>query len=128
MLWSLVMAKGEELLKAEPILMKAIVSMCSDNNWRIRRDAAQYLSQFLQELHVHKKSPKKSGGIEEVKSRKGQSPGGVIPTFGGGSESPSPIKLKREVQIVEEFPAIIKLSKQKFREDFYELMAELTAD
>jgi hypothetical protein len=40
MFWCLVQAKGEELLKAEPIMMKNIVSMCGDNNWKIRRQAA----------------------------------------------------------------------------------------
>ena len=43
MFWSLAMAKGDELFKSEPLMMKTIVAMCSDNNWRIRRDAARYL-------------------------------------------------------------------------------------
>lgn len=55
MFWSLAMAKGEELLKVEPLMIKTITGMCNDNNWRIRRDAAKYLNEFLKELHKYKK-------------------------------------------------------------------------
>ncbi len=34
------MAKGEELLKDEPVVMKIVHSMCGDNNWRIRKEGA----------------------------------------------------------------------------------------
>lgn len=61
MFWSLAMAKGEELIKSEPLMMKTIVSMCTDNNWRIRRDAAKYLKEFLSELNKWKQvAPKPS--------------------------------------------------------------------
>ena len=45
------MAKGEELLKDEPLAMKMVHSMCGDNNWRIRKEAAKYMAEFLKELH-----------------------------------------------------------------------------
>lgn len=45
------MAKGEELLKDEPLAMKMVHSMCGDNNWRIRKEAARYMAEFLKELH-----------------------------------------------------------------------------
>lgn len=51
MFWSLAIAKGEELLKAEPVMMRTIISMIGDNNWRLRRDAAKYLKEFLSDLH-----------------------------------------------------------------------------
>ena len=51
------MAKGEELLKDEPLAMKMVRSMCGDNNWRIRKEAAQYMAEFLKELHKLKPPP-----------------------------------------------------------------------
>lgn len=65
MFWSLTIAKGEELLKNEPLMMKTIVSMVTDNNWRLRREAAKYLNEFLSELNKWKQvepkpSPRKS--------------------------------------------------------------------
>ena len=51
MFWSITLGKGEDILRFEPLVLKTIVSMCSDNNWKIRRDAARYLQQLLPELH-----------------------------------------------------------------------------
>jgi|LauGreDrversion4_2_1035121.scaffolds.fasta_scaffold186279_2 hypothetical protein len=51
MFWSLIFAKGEELIKDEPLVMKTVRSMCGDNNWRIRKEAARYMAEFLKELH-----------------------------------------------------------------------------
>jgi hypothetical protein len=41
-------AKGEEGFKFDPNIIKIISSMCSDTNWRIRKQAAQFLFDFLQ--------------------------------------------------------------------------------
>jgi hypothetical protein len=54
MFWSLIMAKGEPLLKDEPVVMRIVHSMCGDNNWRIRKEAAKYMAEFLKELHKYK--------------------------------------------------------------------------
>ena len=64
------MAKGDELLKSEPLMMKTIIAMCSDNNWKIRMWAAQYLADFLKELHKYKPTAKK-GAIDESMMAKG---------------------------------------------------------
>jgi phosphoribosylcarboxyaminoimidazole (NCAIR) mutase len=61
------MAKGEEILKSEPLIMKIIVSMCNDNNWKIRRDAAKYLNEFLKELHKIKVVSAKPSPKSELK-------------------------------------------------------------
>jgi hypothetical protein len=55
------MAKGEELLKDEPLAMKMVHSMCGDNNWRIRKEAAKYMAEFLKELHKLKPTPSVKG-------------------------------------------------------------------
>ena len=51
MFWSLLFAKGEELIKTEGQIMRTLSYMFTDNNWRVRRDAALYLYEFLKELH-----------------------------------------------------------------------------
>ncbi len=44
MIWSLIMGKGEEILRLEPQIMKIVHAMCEDNNWHIRKWNAQYLA------------------------------------------------------------------------------------
>ena len=56
------MAKGDELLKDEPLAMKIVHSMCGDNNWRIRKEAAKYMAEFLKELHKLKPPPSSKNG------------------------------------------------------------------
>jgi hypothetical protein len=97
MFWSLAQAKGEELLKAEPLMMKNIVGMCGDNNWRIRRDAAKYLNEFLKELHKYKRSGKKASDRSEDYKRNSQLAPDRSNTIFGGSMSPESTRNKRDV-------------------------------
>jgi len=40
-------AKGEEGFKQEPQILRLINSMCTDTNWKIRKQAALFLKTFL---------------------------------------------------------------------------------
>jgi hypothetical protein len=40
-------AKGEEGFKSEPNILRIIITMCTDTNWRIRKQGAQFLKEFL---------------------------------------------------------------------------------
>ena len=44
-------AKGEEGFKADPNLQKILTNMCTDTNWRVRKQGAVFLYEFLQQLH-----------------------------------------------------------------------------
>jgi len=50
MFWSITLGKGQEILQLEPLMMRTIHSMCNDNNWKIRRDAAKQMQEFFTEL------------------------------------------------------------------------------
>lgn len=40
MFCSIIDAKGEDGLKAEPSLLKILIGMCTDTNWRVRKQGA----------------------------------------------------------------------------------------
>jgi hypothetical protein len=40
MFWALADAKGEEGFKSEPNILRFILSMCSDTNWKLRKEGA----------------------------------------------------------------------------------------
>jgi hypothetical protein len=134
MFWSLIMAKGEELLKDEPLAMKMVLSMCGDNNWRIRKEAAKYLAEFLKELHKLKPPP----GSKNPNGMLGNPFRRQVSLF--GTFSPNSPDLEEDSFSFTEaaqvpnispggpLPENCKLSKQRFRDDFYELVADLTAD
>lgn len=44
----------------DPNFFKILVSMCSDTNWKIRKQAAHFLYDYLQPLHQMKKKSKKA--------------------------------------------------------------------
>lgn len=134
MFWSLIMAKGEELLKDEPLAMKMVLSMCGDNNWRIRKEAAKYLAEFLKELHKLKPAlgSKTSNGIIGNPFRRQISLFGTFSPIGRDLEEDS-FSFTDAAQVGNispggPLPENCKLSKQRFRDDFYELVADLTAD
>ena len=41
-------AKGEEGFKADPNLQKILTNMCTDTNWRVRKQGAVFLYDYLQ--------------------------------------------------------------------------------
>lgn len=51
MFCSLADAKGEEGFKQEPNIIRLVLSMCSDTNWKIRRQGALFLFNYLKPLH-----------------------------------------------------------------------------
>lgn len=52
-------AKGEDGFKQEPNIIRNVLNMCSDTNWKIRKQGAQFLYQYLKPLHLLKKKKKK---------------------------------------------------------------------
>ena len=51
-------------------MMKTIVAMVTDNNWRIRRDAARYMKEFLSELNKWKQVAPKKPSPRKTEPRK----------------------------------------------------------
>jgi hypothetical protein len=117
MFWSLASAKGEELLKTEPLVLKTLITMCGDNNWKMRREAAENLSAFLMELNTVTKQHKTNQ---------------VVETKHGHTNSFALFGSKSEKTDIANAPDTVvshaKLSKQRFKDDFYELMVDFMAD
>ena len=60
MICGLIDSKGEEVFKSEPSILRFFSAMCSDTNWKIRKQAAQFLFNFLKPIHELKKKGKKN--------------------------------------------------------------------
>eukprot|EP00347_Sterkiella_histriomuscorum_P001141 403373167 len=102
-------AKGEEILKVEPNIFRVFTGMCTDTNWKIRKQAAQFLFEYLQPLHAMKKKSR----IEEVTKR--------------GDNSPQKNQGKF-IQQNNEQAEVIKVTKTRFKSHFHDIIIELAAD
>ena len=51
MFWALAEAKGEEGFKQEPHIIRIVMGMCTDTNWKLRKQGAQLLQAYLKPLH-----------------------------------------------------------------------------